>query len=164
MTQYDNNGSGALFINEKRKGRQPHLRGFMNVAGVDHWMSCWKKVSKETGKPYLSMVLQEKEVEDAPNIEAELHPIENPKSEKAPTMGGTINIGDEGDEVAIVAWVRTKSSDGKPFYSIKVDEQEEKESGDEMDDTDFFFGVAETPEPETEEPEVDQDEEEEIPF
>lgn len=62
---YDNNNSGALFINEKRtKDTHPHLRGTATVDGVEYWVSCWTKTS-QGGKKYQSLAFTPKDDQPA---------------------------------------------------------------------------------------------------
>lgn len=62
---YDNNNSGALFINEKRtKDTHPHLRGSATVDGVEYWMSCWTKTDRN-GRKYQSLAFTPKDDQPA---------------------------------------------------------------------------------------------------
>lgn len=155
---YDNTNSGVLFVNDKKtKATQPALRGMMNINGVDYWASAWRKVSTETKAPYISLALQEKEVEEPITINAELHEDKERKSDKAPNFRGVIIMSEE-EELPLVAWIRVNSRDGKNMISLKIDEQE-VQSGDKIDEGDIFFGMGVE-----EEPVVEEDEFEDMPF
>ena len=53
--QYDNNNSGALFTNDRKKSdTHPDLTGSAEVGGKDYWFKAWKKTSKK-GQPFLSV-------------------------------------------------------------------------------------------------------------
>lgn len=53
--EYDDTNRGAIFINKKRTNdNQPHMRGEINVNGVDYWISAWTKTSKN-GEKYQSL-------------------------------------------------------------------------------------------------------------
>lgn len=53
--QYDNTNKGILFVNDRKKTeRHPDFTGTININGVEHFLSGWKKMSK-TGKPLLSL-------------------------------------------------------------------------------------------------------------
>ena len=54
--EYDNNNRGALFINDRKESdKHPDWKGRLNINGVDHWLSGWKK---QTAKgPVLSLSL-----------------------------------------------------------------------------------------------------------
>lgn len=53
--------SGALFKNnDKTKETQPDLTGNINIDGKDYQLSAWKNVSKESGKTYLSLRINNK--------------------------------------------------------------------------------------------------------
>ena len=46
--QYDNNNSGALFTNDRKKSdTHPDLTGSAEVGGKDYWFKAWKKTSKK---------------------------------------------------------------------------------------------------------------------
>jgi len=58
--KYDNTNRGRLFKNERKtEERQPDFTGDINIAGVDHFLSAWKKTSK-SGKNYLSISIGNK--------------------------------------------------------------------------------------------------------
>ena len=44
MSQYNDDMKGAIWGNEKREtDRHPHFTGSATVAGVDYWVSAWKR-------------------------------------------------------------------------------------------------------------------------
>ena len=58
--EYDNTNKGALFINDKKdkdnpEDRKPDMTGKVNVEGSDFFISAWKRVGKESGKPFFSL-------------------------------------------------------------------------------------------------------------
>ncbi len=55
MTEYDNNNSGVLFVNEKTKDSQPDYNGKAEVNGKQYKVAGWKRVSKTGGKTFLSL-------------------------------------------------------------------------------------------------------------
>ena len=63
MTEYSNENTGALFIND-RKGndKAPNAKGSLNVDGVEYWISAWIKTSK-AGTKYQSLSIQPKEAQ-----------------------------------------------------------------------------------------------------
>lgn len=62
MTEYNNQNSGVLFVNNKReKDTHPHMTGKINVEGVDYWISAWSKTSKN-GNKLLSLSVKPMEV------------------------------------------------------------------------------------------------------
>lgn len=57
----DKENRGALFKNkDKTKETQPDLTGNINIDGKDYQLSAWKNVSKESGKTYLSLRINNK--------------------------------------------------------------------------------------------------------
>ena len=59
--QYDNTNRGALFKNDKREhDKQPTMKGSINVAGVEYWLSAWTNVSQK-GDKYISLSVTPKE-------------------------------------------------------------------------------------------------------
>lgn len=57
----DKENKGALFKNkDKTKETQPDLTGNINIDGKDYQLSAWKNVSKESGKTYLSLRINNK--------------------------------------------------------------------------------------------------------
>lgn len=63
--EYDNNNSGALFVNDRKSSpNQPDYRGNADIEGVDYWVSAWVK---STGKGnILSLAFTPKSATGAP--------------------------------------------------------------------------------------------------
>lgn len=146
MTEYNNENQGALYQNDRKtKPTQPVLTGSMNVDGVDYHANAWYREEQATGKVYMSISLQEKlgkgaNYDDAHRMEARMYKVDNPRSEKAPVMEGTIFRTDDGDEdLEIVAWLRTAKTTKRNFFSIKVNE-DQGGTKDKSVDIDPFFG------------------------
>ena len=66
---YDNNMTGVLFKNEKRRpgddgedSKDPHMTGSIEVDGKEYWLSAWSNDHDEKGK-YLKLRLKEKDEE-----------------------------------------------------------------------------------------------------
>lgn len=58
--EYDNTNKGVLFINEKKdknnpEDKKPDMTGKLNVDGAEFYISGWKKVGKNSNKPFLSL-------------------------------------------------------------------------------------------------------------
>tara|TARA_Y100001973_G_C5206952_1_gene342198 strand:+ start:4586 stop:4816 length:231 start_codon:yes stop_codon:yes gene_type:complete len=58
--EYDNTNKGVLFINEKKdknnpEDKKPDMTGKLNVDGAEFYISAWKKVGKNSNKPFLSL-------------------------------------------------------------------------------------------------------------
>lgn len=52
---YNNTNSGALFINEDKKGdRHPDFKGPINIDGKDYFVSGWNNTAS-SGKKYISL-------------------------------------------------------------------------------------------------------------
>lgn len=65
MANYDNNNSGALFINDrKEKSTHPDFKGSAEINGVEYWVSAWKKQGK-SGNNFISLSFQPKEAKPA---------------------------------------------------------------------------------------------------
>jgi hypothetical protein len=63
--QYDNRNRGVLFrVDEKRSEKSPDLLGNIDVNGVEHQLSGWRKVSKN-GVQYLSLSIRRKDADTA---------------------------------------------------------------------------------------------------
>lgn len=61
MSEFDNTNRGAIFSNKKReKDSQPHMRGTLNVEGVEYWVSAWTSTAK-SGERYQSLTVQRKD-------------------------------------------------------------------------------------------------------
>lgn len=67
MTEYDNNLSGALFKNNrKREGKtDPDYQGQAEVGGVEYWLSAWINTSKKDGSKFMSLKFNPKETTPA---------------------------------------------------------------------------------------------------
>lgn len=66
MTQYDNTNTGMLSRNEhKEQPNHPDYSGFVNVDGVEYWLSGWVKEGKAggkmEGKKFFSLSLRRKD-------------------------------------------------------------------------------------------------------
>ena len=58
---YDNELTGALFINKKREtDKHPNAKGQAQIDGVEYWVSAWTNVSK-AGEKYQSLKFQRKD-------------------------------------------------------------------------------------------------------
>jgi hypothetical protein len=71
MSDYDNTNTGILSRNErKEKDSHPDFAGFINVDGVDYWLSGWTKTGKPgtkmDGKKFFSLSVRPKEQQAAP--------------------------------------------------------------------------------------------------
>tara|TARA_Y100000592_G_C5434140_1_gene299867 strand:+ start:215 stop:469 length:255 start_codon:yes stop_codon:yes gene_type:complete len=55
--EYDNNNTGALFINETatEENRRPYMSGNAEVNGKKMRISAWKKVAEKSGKTFLRL-------------------------------------------------------------------------------------------------------------
>lgn len=66
MSDYDDTNRGALFANDKKtQENQPNMRGTLNVAGVEYWVSAWTKTSK-SGMRFQSLSVTPKEQQSTP--------------------------------------------------------------------------------------------------
>lgn len=53
---YDETNRGALFLNDRKQSdKHPDWKGRININGVDHWLSGWKKQTQKG--PVLSLSL-----------------------------------------------------------------------------------------------------------
>lgn len=50
--QYDNNNTGMLHRNHRREdgSKQPDMTGFINIEGVEYWVSGWTRDTPRGGK------------------------------------------------------------------------------------------------------------------
>lgn len=56
--------SGSLFRNQKReKDTHPNLTGSARINGVDYWVSCWSKPTKDGSDKWLSLAFKPKDVQ-----------------------------------------------------------------------------------------------------
>jgi len=59
--QYDNTNRGIISKNDdKQQENHADYKGFLNVNGVDFWVSGWIKTSEKTGKKFLSLSVNPK--------------------------------------------------------------------------------------------------------
>ena len=68
MTDHDNTNRGAIWPNQKKEtDNHPDFTGSVNVAGVEYWVSAWKRKADANPKaPSLSFSVQAKD-EQSPN-------------------------------------------------------------------------------------------------
>ena len=72
MADYDNEGSGALFKNNKKDtDSQPDYRGSIQLGGVEYWLSSWIKTSK-AGAKFMSLSAQPKDEAPKAPIKAKM--------------------------------------------------------------------------------------------
>ncbi len=69
--QYDNTNSGILTKNDKGDNpNRPDYRGSINVNGQEFWLSAWLKDGREgtklAGQKYMSLSVEAKEQQQAP--------------------------------------------------------------------------------------------------
>jgi hypothetical protein len=63
MTDYDNRNRGALFRNDDKGPKDDKERdysGTLDVEGTEYWISGWVRISRKTGKKYLSLSVKPK--------------------------------------------------------------------------------------------------------
>ena len=61
------NNTGALFPNtKKQKETHPDFTGMITINGKEMNLAAWKKVGSITDKPFLSIVISEKQVQEQP--------------------------------------------------------------------------------------------------
>lgn len=64
MSDYDNNLTGVLFVNDKQgNDKRPDYKGSAEIDGVQYWVSGWKKMTSKG--PTLSMKYERKEQQPA---------------------------------------------------------------------------------------------------
>ncbi len=65
---YDNTNRGQIWPNERKDTEShPDFKGSINVAGVEYWVSAWKRKPDANPKaPSLSFSIQAKEAREAP--------------------------------------------------------------------------------------------------
>mgnify|MGYP003626623658 FL=1 len=68
--EYDNTNTGVLFRNEtaNEENKQPYMTGNLNVDGKELSIAGWMKVSKTSGKKFLSLKVQEPRVKEVPAV------------------------------------------------------------------------------------------------
>ena len=60
--EYDNTNSGVLFKNDKGDNdKRPDMTGTLDFEGIEIRVAAWKRVSGNTGKPFLSLKVERKE-------------------------------------------------------------------------------------------------------
>lgn len=69
--EYDHTNSGVLYRNDrKERDSHPDFTGFLNVGGVEYWVSAWVKEgragSKFAGRKFFSLAVKPKELRPAP--------------------------------------------------------------------------------------------------
>ncbi len=69
MTEYDNTNRGSIWRNEKKeRDTHPDFTGSLNVAGVEYWVSAWKRKDGAPAKaPALTFSVKPKEDRPAPS-------------------------------------------------------------------------------------------------
>ena len=66
MTQYDDNNSGVLFVNDRKSSdKAPDYTGNITVNGKKLQLAGWKRQGKNGGKPFLSIKVSEFQKKDA---------------------------------------------------------------------------------------------------
>lgn len=54
--------SGSIFRNQKKeKDTHPNLTGSARINGVDYWVSCWSKPTKDGSDKWLSLAFKPKD-------------------------------------------------------------------------------------------------------
>ncbi len=81
--QFDPTNRGALFTNkQKQTDKHPDFNGSINIAGVEHWLSAWKKTSKN-GKNYLSISIGDvKEVQPSQQVQEVQQHVQSVQAEQ----------------------------------------------------------------------------------
>ena len=70
MPEYDDELRGVLFPElEKKSERGPDFTGKATIAGIEYRIAAWKRKANKTGKPFLSLSLEEYVEPDASEIE-----------------------------------------------------------------------------------------------
>ena len=71
--------SGSLFRNQKKEtDRHPNLTGSARINGVDYWVSCWSKPTKDGTDKWLSLAFKPKdERQTAPPPEGNMNDIDD---------------------------------------------------------------------------------------
>lgn len=60
MPEYDDELRGVLFPErEKQSDRHPDFTGKVTVEGKDYRIAAWKRASRSSGNPFLSLTLEE---------------------------------------------------------------------------------------------------------
>lgn len=68
MPEYDNDNRGAIWKNDRKESdRHPDFKGSAMVAGVEYWVSGWKRGPDDPpNRPALKMSFQPKEQQSQP--------------------------------------------------------------------------------------------------
>ena len=81
---YDNNNSGALFVNDRKEtDNQPDFTGFGEIDHVPIWIKGWKKKSAK-GQNYLSLAFSPK---DAPKHNRDDRPADDDRGKDNDDLG-----------------------------------------------------------------------------
>lgn len=83
MSQYDNNLTGVLFVNDKQGNeKRPDWKGSAEIDGVNYWVSGWARESARG--PLISLKLEKKEQQTAAPKPASPAPAYVPQAAPAP--------------------------------------------------------------------------------
>lgn len=86
MSQYDNNLTGVLFLNEKQGNeKRPDWKGSAEIDGVNYWVSGWARESARG--PLISLKLEKKEQQTAAQKPASPAPAYIPPAAPSPSQG-----------------------------------------------------------------------------
>lgn len=62
MSDYDDELRGVLFPSrDKKTERSPDFTGRATIDGVEYRLAAWKRASRATGKPFLSISFEEQQ-------------------------------------------------------------------------------------------------------
>lgn len=92
---YDNTNRGAIWKNDdKREDKHPDFTGSLNVAGVEYWVSAWKRKEGAAAKsPALSFSIKPKEEQTK---EQSISQRAMPKRPDRISSGGNDDMGGDG--------------------------------------------------------------------
>ena len=83
MSQYDNNLTGVLFVNDKQGNeKRPDWKGSAEIDGVHYWVSGWAREAARG--PLISLKLEKKEQQTAAPKPAAPAPAYVPPAAPAP--------------------------------------------------------------------------------
>lgn len=82
---------GVMFPHEKQNEKQPDLRGYAKIGGVDYYVAAWKRTSK-AGNGYLSLAFQVKEAK--PKQTAPANTAQETVNQVSQAVGGPDEITD----------------------------------------------------------------------
>jgi uncharacterized protein (DUF736 family) len=72
MTEYDDELRGVMFPEtEKKSERGPDFTGKLQVEGKEYRIAAWKRKARSSGKPFLSLLLEEQVEMEAEDIDPE---------------------------------------------------------------------------------------------